>query len=135
MLIDSLNDPDMDLEMRNEFLSSISKESSKIEFLVVTLLKLARFDANVITLKKEVIKVKDLFREIQDNLAILIELKGINIKLKYNSDVSFIGDYKWEVEALTNILKNCLEHTPNNKNIYLSCIAVSYTHLTLPTIA
>lgn len=122
VLIDSLNDPDMDLEMRNEFLSSISKESSKIEFLVVTLLKLARFDANVITLKKEVIKVKDLFREIQDNLAILIELKGINIKLKYNSDVSFIGDYKWEVEALTNILKNCLEHTPNNKNIYLSCI-------------
>lgn len=122
VLIDSLNDPDMDLEMRNEFLSSISKESSKIEFLVVTLLKLARFDANVITLKKEAIKVKDLFREIQDNLAILIELKGINIKLKYNSDVSFIGDYKWEVEALTNILKNCLEHTPNNKNIYLSCI-------------
>lgn len=122
VLIDSLNDPDMDLEIRNEFLSSISKESSKIEFLVVTLLKLARFDVNVITLKKEIIKVKDLFREMQDNLAILIELKGINIKLKYNSDVSFIGDYKWEVEALTNILKNCLEHTPNNKNIYLSCI-------------
>lgn len=130
VLIDSLNDPDMDREMRNEFLSTISKESSKIEFLVITLLKLARFDSNVITLKREVIKVKDLFNEIQDNLAILIELKNINIKLNYNDDISFIGDYKWEVEALTNILKNCLEHTPNNKNIYLGCIDnVLYTKI------
>lgn len=130
VLIDSLNDPNMDREMRNEFLSTISKESSKIEFLVITLLKLARFDSNVITLKREVIKVKDLFNEIQDNLAILIELKSINIKLNYNDDITFIGDYKWEVEALTNILKNCLEHTPNHKNIYLSCIDnVLYTKI------
>lgn len=121
VLVDSLNDPDMDLQIRNEFLSSISKESYKIEFLVVTLLKLARFDSNVITLKKEEINVKDLFKEVKDNLAILIELKNININFKGNRDITFIGDYKWEVEALTNILKNCLEHTPNNKNIYLSC--------------
>lgn len=53
VLVDSLNDPNMDLKMRDEFLSSISKESSKIEFLVVTLLKLARFDSNVIKLKKK----------------------------------------------------------------------------------
>lgn len=121
VLVDSLNDPNMDLKMRDEFLSSISKESSKIEFLVVTLLKLARFDSNVIKLKKEKINVKDLLTEVQDNLAILIELKNININFKENRDITFIGDYKWEVEALTNILKNCLEHTPNNKNIYLSC--------------
>lgn len=32
----------------------------------------------------------------------------------------FVGDYNWQLEALTNIIKNCIEHTAENKNVYIN---------------
>ena len=49
-----------------------------------------------------------------------VELKNINIHITGSTNVSFIGDYNWEFEALSNILKNSIEYTPDNKNIYIS---------------
>ncbi len=130
VLISSLNSPNMDNKTRNDFLQEMEHEINKIDFLVITLLKLARFDAGVIVLKKEPIKVYELFCDIQNNLAVSIELKSIKVVTKCSKKIQFIGDYKWECEALTNILKNCLEHTPCHNKIYLSCVDnVIYTKI------
>lgn len=34
--------------------------------------------------------------------------------------VFFIGDMKWSIEAIGNLVKNCIEHTPENKQIKIS---------------
>ena len=54
------------------------------------------------------------------HIDILREVKNIDIHLTGSNDVTFMGDYKWEYEALSNIIKNCLEYTPQNKNIYIT---------------
>lgn len=43
--------------------------------------------------------------DVLKNVDILRELKNINIHVSGKSDVAFEGDYKWECEAITNILK------------------------------
>ena len=88
-----------------------------LNFLINSLLKLARFDANTITFKRDKILVSDLLDKVILNVSILADLKEIEI-IKKGDLQSFIkGDFNWEEEALTNILKNSLEHSLNNKNI------------------
>lgn len=88
-----------------------------LNFLINSLLKLARFDANTITFKRDKILVSNLLDKVILNVSILADLKEIEI-IKKGDLHSFIkGDFNWEEEALTNILKNSLEHSLNNKNI------------------
>ena len=88
-----------------------------LNFLINSLLKLARFDANTITFKRDKISVSDLLDKVILNVSILADLKEIEI-IKRGDLQSFIkGDFNWEEEALTNILKNSLEHSLNNKSI------------------
>ena len=64
--------------------------------------------------KREII-VKDLLFDVLKNVDILRELKNINIHVSGKSDVTFDGDYKWECEAITNILKNGIEYSKDRK--------------------
>ena len=88
-----------------------------LNFLINSLLKLARFDANTITFKRDKILVSDLLDKVILNVSILADLKEIEI-IKKGELHSFVkGDFNWEEEALTNILKNSLEHSLKNNNI------------------
>ena len=62
-------------------------------------------------------EVKKFIDEIIDNLEIPIEIKNQKIIIEGNKDVSFIGDYKWQQEAITNIIKNAIEHNKKNGKI------------------
>ena len=53
-------------------------------------------------------------------MAIPIDIKQQNVIVNGSSDVMFVGDYNWQLEALTNIIKNCIEHTAENKNVYIN---------------
>mgnify|MGYP004461769021 CR=1 FL=1 len=88
-----------------------------LNFLINSLLKLARFDANTITFKRDKILVSNLLDKVILNVSILADLKEIEIIKKGDLQSSIKGDFNWEEEALTNILKNSLEHSLNNKNI------------------
>ena len=123
ILLDNMREnPDMDKETRMKFIHEIKRQIEWINWLVISLLKLSRLDANVVIFNKEQINVNKLIKEVTRNLAIPIEIKNQKIIIPEESSkkqVSFIGDYKWQLEALTNIVKNCVEHTPENKNIYI----------------
>ena len=120
ILVDNLCDEEVDKKTELEFLNDIKRQVDNINYLVIVLLKLSRFDANVITFKKDDINVKKLILECMKNLDVIREVKNINIHVSGANDVKFIGDYKWESEAISNILKNAIEHTLNGKFIYIS---------------
>ena len=120
LLVDNLIEEPTDAKTQKEFLLDIKTQVESINYLIIALLKLSRFDANVITFKKENINVKSLLLDILKHIDILREVKNVDIHITGNNETSFVGDYKWEFEALTNILKNCLEYTPAGKNIYIN---------------
>ena len=120
LLVDNLCDEDVPASLQKEFLSDIKTQIDSINYLIIVLLKLSRFDANVITFKEEKINVKNLCIDVLKHIDALRDVKSITIHINGSSNVTFTGDYKWEFEALSNILKNCLEYTSENKNIYVS---------------
>ena len=120
LLVDNLCDEDVPASLQKEFLGDIKTQIDSINYLIIVLLKLSRFDANVITFKEEKINVKNLCIDVLKHIDALRDVKNITIHINGSNNVTFTGDYKWEFEALSNILKNCLEYTSENKNIYVS---------------
>lgn len=120
LLVDGLLDSKMDAKTKEEFLNDINVQLENINRLIIVLLKLSRFDANVVTFKKEDINVSYLCNELLKYIDIIRDLKNITIEVEGDDSITFKGDYKWEFEALSNILKNCLEYTKENKRIFIT---------------
>lgn len=120
VMVDLLNDAKLPTEKRVEFTHNISTQLERIEWLVTSLLKLSKIDAGTVTFKRGKISVHRLIEKALDPLRIPIEIKGQTILVAGKDDVSFLGDLNWTVEALINILKNCVEHTQQGGTIELS---------------
>ena len=120
IMLDNLKDnPNMDEETRQKFIFEISKQVEWINWLVISMLKLSKLDADVVQFSKEKINLDKLISEIIKNLEIPIEIKNQKIIIEGDKNVSFVGDYKWQQEAITNIIKDCIEHNKENGKIYI----------------
>ena len=114
MIDNILDNDDMDTKTRRKFLINIKREIININFLVQNLLKLSKFDANVIKFNKENVLIKNIVDEAIKKVSALSELKGISIKVSGDKNATINCDFMWEVEAISNIIKNSIEHIGND---------------------
>ena len=117
MLDNLIDDPSMDTNIRQDFITDIKRQVVNINFLVQNLLKLSKFDSNTIHFIKENNKLSNILKEAIKNVSTLCDLKDIKIIINGDDESTIYSDFKWEVEALTNILKNSIEHTKDKKEI------------------
>ena len=132
IMIDTLlDDEDMDQNTREDFLRNMKREVMNINFLVKSILKLSRLDTNTVKFISKKESVKEIINEAILNVSLLSDLK--NVKIETNLSDSFINcDYKWQIEALTNILKNSVEHSyENNKVLIESSENNAYVKITI----
>lgn len=112
MVDNILDDDDMPLEIRREFLSDIKHNTSTVSFLVQSLLKLSKLDAEAVKFRYEQVEVKSIVDECIKNTAVMAEILGVRLETDCN-DIILNCDKKWLCEAVTNIIKNCIEHSQN----------------------
>ncbi len=118
IILDNLiDDANMPKKLQEEFIHDLKREVLNINFLVQNLLKLTKFDVNTVKFNRKDILVSNLIKEVMKNTATLSDLKNIVINVKGNKNIKLNIDYNWQIEALTNILKNCLEHSYNNSEV------------------
>ena len=110
IMLDNISNVNIDSKIKQEFIKDIRREVLNISFFVNTILKLARFDANTITFSKTSFLISKLLQEAIKNVSMLADLKNIKIVVT-GSNEYILGDFKWQVEAITNILKNCIEYS------------------------
>lgn len=120
MLDNIIDDNDMSDEVRNDFLYDIKREITNINFLIHNILKISRFDTNTVTFKEEKINVSKLLKEVKKNVEVLVDLNNIDLVINCDKDISFKGDYRWEIEALTNIVKNSIEYSNLNGKVEIN---------------
>ena len=120
VILDNLiDDPNMEKDVRDDFIKDIKREVTNINFLVQSLLKLSKFDSNTIHFIKEDIFIKNIVDESIKNVAVACDLKNISILTEGNEKFKVNCDFMWEVEAITNIIKNCVEHSKENGKIII----------------
>ena len=120
MLDNILDNPNMDINTRNDFIKDIHREVSNINFFIQSLLKLSKFDANTIEFNRKEEKLQDIVDKSIKNVSMICDLKNIGIIVENTCKSKILCDINWQIEAVTNILKNSVEHSNNNTNIYIS---------------
>lgn len=128
MMADLLSSASLPAEKRTEFTHSISQQLERIEWLVSSLLKLSKIDAGTARFNKETVSLPLLVKKAAEPIVIPLDINEQTLTISGDPDTSFTGDFKWTAEALINILKNCMEHTPSGGKI-----AVTFSENTLFT--
>ena len=114
---DCYGSQNLDDRKRTKFTRNLQVQLERMEWLVSSLLKLSKIDAGTITFKKEKISVNLLVQTAIEPLLIPMDIKMQSYHIKGDEQAAFIGDFNWTVEALINIIKNCVEHTAEGGEI------------------
>ncbi len=114
-----LREPKLSAEERMTHARELQTLLSRTDWLVESLLKLSKLDAGTVTLTKEPFYVKELIQRSAFPLAIPMDLRNQQFVVNC-ADEKITGDLVWTSEALGNILKNCMEHTPDGGTITVS---------------
>ena len=120
MLDNIIDDPDMEANVRSDFINDINREINNINFLVKSLLKLSRFDINAVNYNNDFNNIKLIINKVVNNVSTLSDLKNIKVNINIQDDFNLYCDFNWQVEALTNIVKNSIEHSFKDKNIIIN---------------
>ena len=129
-LMNDLLYTDLPEEKKKEFLDNSSKELEKINWLIKTLLNIAKLDSKTIILKKDFYNAKEMLEEIINNFATMCEVYKSNITLTVKEENQIYCDKKWTSEAISNIIKNSIEHKGKNINIQIEENKI-YTQITI----
>lgn len=110
--------PEMETATRQYYIKKMKREIQNLNVLVQSLLKLSKLEADVVVFAKENVDMKSLVEAATKNVEILCDLKNISVNVTGISG-TIECDYHWQVEAITNILKNCVEYSPENENVLI----------------
>lgn len=102
-------------DKQEEFIANIKISLTRMEWLVATLLKIARLDSGAVEFSMAEISAGELLQEALQPLAILLDVKNQTVELA--NDIDLFCDRRWTAEALTNLLKNASEYSPVNSKI------------------
>lgn len=118
-----LRQSDLTSDRRQELVQELQQLFARIDWLVATLLKMTRIDAGAVNFQTELVAVQDLVQQAAAPFAIAMELRDQQFAVQVAEGTTFIGDLAWSSEALGNILKNCIEHTPPRGTVSVTSTA------------
>ena len=92
-----------------------------LQHLVGSMLTLSRLDAGVLELEEKEFDLEEMLVDAVQPFVRQMEEKGICFGIQGADGISLSGDFGWCSEAFGNIIKNCMEHTPKQGNISITC--------------
>lgn len=118
-------------DKRQEFVAVINNQLSKMKWLITNILKISKLDADATEFKRDEVSISNVLDDSLKPFVLTAELKNIAIQNGAN-DFVFNGDESWTVEAVSNIVKNCLEHTNDGGKIIIASGSTNlYNKLTI----
>ncbi len=108
----------MEEKTPNPYAEPVRKQMERLNRLEEALLSLSRIDSGSILLERVPVDVYTVLNLAAENLAGLLEEARIQVEIPDRGRVAFLGDMEWTMEALMNLMKNCLEHSPAGGRIF-----------------
>ena len=107
-------------ERRLSLVQEMQELLSRMDWQIQTLLKISKLDAGSVQLRKDTLFLSDLIQKAIQPLSILMELKEQSLQVDIAPELAIEGDEPWTVEAIGNIVKNCVENTPSGSTIWVT---------------
>ena len=126
-----LAEEDLSYDRRVRLTREVRRQLQRMEWLVEALLKMSRIDAGTVNFSQDTVTVRELMEKAAEPLSIPMELRGQRLETAVG-DETYTGDLAWSAEALGNVLKNCMEHTPAGGTISVRAEETAlYTQITV----
>ena len=131
LMTELLMGPGVSEEHRLEYAGKIDSQINKMTWLIRNLLTLSQLEAGVLEMKQEPVVLKEMTDDISDSLSVLAEVAEVELECRVPDTIKIKADKHWLREAVSNIIKNCIEHTAaggyvkvsaTQNNIYTSLI-------------
>lgn len=103
-----------------EFANLSEKELDRINILIKNLLTIAKFDTDTITMNKSKENLSMIFEDIKNHFIFRANIENKKIDFFINSDLTLYCDPVWIKEAISNLIKNALDHTQSGDTISIS---------------
>ncbi len=117
LLMSFLQKRELSDEDRIKYVAEINAHLKRIDWLISSLLKISKIDAGTAIMKKERVPVAKVIAKAAESIMIPLEIREQLFDYISMGNETFKGDLNWTVEAISNIIKNCMEHTPNGGHI------------------
>ncbi len=111
MMTDLLSE-ELESKKQKEMIGVVENQLEKMRWLILNLLKISKLDAGTAEVKREKTSIKKVLEESIKPFYVTIDLKDITYEQNVE-DFYFNGDMAWTIEAVSNIIKNSLEHMTN----------------------
>ena len=132
LTVSMLQQPQMEEGRRRELLLEMKRLLSRVEWLVESLLKLSKLDAGSISFCMEKIDLQEFLRQAAEPLAIPLEIRGQGLEISAAPESCLTADRAWTLEAVTNVLKNCMEYNPGRETLRIKGLENPlYTEITV----
>ncbi len=122
MMTELLKVPELSDEKRLDYVAKIDQQTKRITWFVRNLLTLSQLEADMLELKKESVNLKEMLDSIMETFEVMAEVKDVALTCHVPEEILITCDRQWTREAISNIVKNCIEHTPERGSVAIDAI-------------
>lgn len=108
----------MENTVKDDHIGQIKKQLERLGSLEESLLTLSRIDSGTLRLERSSVDIYTALNLAADNLSDLIKKEGVTISIPDKGCIEITGDLEWTMEAFINLIKNCMEHSPEGGTIH-----------------
>lgn len=124
---DLLKTPELSERQRLAYVEKIDSQTERIRWLVKNLLTMSRLEADMLELKSEEMGIEELLVDVLNPLYVLAEAKQVELSVDIPEGIRLFCDRKWTAEALSNIVKNCIEHTDSGGEVSVTVLQTNFS--------
>ena len=117
MILGLMNDSGLTEQERAEYLRDLYELLARMKWLIETMLSLSRIEADAVRFAKKNVSCRELIGQSVETVSVTAELKGVELRIMIDGEPAFIGDIHYTSEAIVNLLKNAIEHTPEGGTV------------------
>ena len=125
MILGLLHSSELTQQEREEYLRDLYELLARMKWLIETMLSLSRIEADAVRFAKEPVSCRELIGQSVETVSVTAELKGVELRTEIDGDPSWIGDLHYTSEAVVNLLKNAIEHTPEGGTVTIAAKGTS----------
>ena len=114
-----LEDKVQNQEQQKQILKEAENQLTRMEWMVLAMLKLARIEAGAIQFDRKNCKLESVFARAVDGVKALASGRKQDIMIICDESMELLCDEDWLVEALINLLKNASDYSGEGKRIWL----------------
>lgn len=105
-------------QLAKEYAAQIKRQLKRLTHLEEALLLLSRLDSGTLPLERMEIDVFTVLTLAADNLGEVFKNAGVSVDIPEMGEIRMTADLEWTMEAIMNLLKNCMEHTPAGGTVH-----------------